>query len=110
MMGGTSPLLGSLLVITAGVYQLTPVKQACLRHCRTPLQFLLTCWQDGTAGAFLMGLRHGAYCLGCCWLLMAILFAVGVMNLAWIAALSVFVLWKKSFRADCGWQRLPDLF
>jgi predicted metal-binding membrane protein len=81
--------------MTAGVYQLTPVKQACLRHCRTPLQFLLTCWQDGTAGAFLMGLRHGAYCLGCCWLLMAILFAVGVMNLVWIAALSVLVLVEK---------------
>jgi Predicted metal-binding integral membrane protein (DUF2182) len=95
MMGGTSPLLGSLLLMTAGVYQLTPVKQACLRHCRTPLQFLLTCWQDGTAGAFLMALCHGAYCLGCCWLLMAILFAVGVMNLVWIAALSVLVLVEK---------------
>jgi predicted metal-binding membrane protein len=95
MMVGTSPLLGSLLLITAGVYQWTPVKQACLRHCRMPLQFLLTCWQDGTAGAFLMGVRHGAYCLGCCWLLMAILFAVGVMNLVWIAALSVFVLVEK---------------
>jgi predicted metal-binding membrane protein len=59
------------------------------------LQFLLSCWQGGSAGAFLMGLRHGAYCLGCCWLLMAVLFAVGVMNLAWIAALSVFVLVEK---------------
>ena len=95
MMVGTSPLLGSLLLIAAGVYQWTPLKQACLRHCRSPLQFLLICWQDGTAGAFLMGLRHGAYCLGCCWLLMAVLFAVGVMNLAWIAALSVFVLVEK---------------
>ena len=95
MMVGTSPLLGSLLLIAAGVYQWTPLKQACLRHCRSPLQFLLTCWQDGPAGAFLMGLRHGAYCLGCCWLLMAVLFAVGVMNLAWIAALSVFVLLEK---------------
>ena len=94
-MVGTSPLLGSLLLIAAGVYQWTPFKQACLRHCRSPLQFLLTCWQDGSAGAFLMGLRHGAYCLGCCWLLMAVLFAVGVMNLAWIAALSVFVLVEK---------------
>src|SRR6266481_1019082 len=68
---GTSPWLGSLLLIAAGIYQWTPLKQACLRHCQTPLQFLLTCWQDGTAGAFLMGLRHGTYCLGCCWLLMA---------------------------------------
>jgi predicted metal-binding membrane protein len=95
MMVGTSPLLGSLLLIAAGVYQWTPLKQACLRHCRSPVQFLLTCWQDGTAGAFLMGLRHGAYCLGCCSLLMAVLFAVGVMNLTWIAALSVFVLLEK---------------
>ncbi len=95
MMVGTSPVLGSVLLVAAGIYQWTPFKQACLRHCRTPLQFLLTYWQDGTAGAFLMGVRHGAYCLGCCWLLMAILFAVGVMNLAWIATLSVFVLLEK---------------
>src|SRR6516165_10148435 len=95
MMTATSPLLGSLLLITAGVYQFTPLKQACLRHCRSPLQFLLTCWQDGSAGAFLMGLRHGAYCLGCCWLLMMLLFAVGVMNLGWIAVLSVLVLAEK---------------
>jgi predicted metal-binding membrane protein len=95
MMVGTSPVLGSVLLVLAGIYQWTPFKQACLRHCRTPLQFLLSYWQDGTAGAFLIGLRHGAYCLGCCWLLMAILFAVGVMNLAWIAALSVFVLLEK---------------
>ena len=72
MMIATNPLLGSLLLVAAGVYQWTPLKQACLRHCRSPLQFLLTCWQDGSAGAFLMGLRHGAYCLGCCWLLMAV--------------------------------------
>jgi predicted metal-binding membrane protein len=95
MMVGTSPVLGSVLLVMAGIYQWTPFKQACLRHCRTPLQFLLTYWQDGAAGAFLIGLRHGAYCLGCCWLLMAVLFAVGVMNLAWIATLSVFVLLEK---------------
>lgn len=96
MMVATSPLLGGLVLMAAGLYQWTPFKRACLRHCRTPLHFLLSCWQDGPAGAFLMGLRHGTYCLGCCWLLMAILFAVGVMNLAWIAALSVFVLLEKS--------------
>jgi predicted metal-binding membrane protein len=95
MMVGTSPVLGSVLLILAGTYQWTPFKQACLRHCQTPLQFLLTYWQDGPVGAFLVGLRHGAYCLGCCWLLMAVLFAVGVMNLTWIAALSVFVLLEK---------------
>jgi predicted metal-binding membrane protein len=94
-MAGTSPVLGGLLLVTAGIYQWTPLKRACLKHCRTPLQFFLTCWQDGTAGAFLMGLRHGIYCLGCCWLLMAILFAVDVMNLVWIAALNVLVLVEK---------------
>jgi predicted metal-binding membrane protein len=95
MMVGTSPLLGGLILFVAGIYQWTPFKYACLRHCRAPLQFLLTCWRDGAVGAFFMGLLHGAYCLGCCWLLMTILFAVGVMNLVWIAALSVFVLLEK---------------
>jgi predicted metal-binding membrane protein len=110
MMVGTSPLLGSLLLIAAGVYQWTPLKQACLTHCRSPLQFLLTCWQDGSAGAFLMGLRHGAYCLGCCWLLMAVLFAVGVMNLAWIAALSVFVLLEKIIPRGFWAAKVAGLF
>jgi predicted metal-binding membrane protein len=95
MMVGTSPLLGSLVLTSAGIYQWTPFKYACLRHCRAPLQFLLTYWRDGNVGAFFMGMRHGAYCLGCCWLLMTVLFAVGVMNLAWITALSVFVLLEK---------------
>jgi predicted metal-binding membrane protein len=110
MMVGTSPLLGSLLLIAAGVYQWTPLKEACLRHCRSPVQFLLTCWQDGSAGAFLMGLRHGAYCLGCCWLLMAVLFAVGVMNLAWIAALSVFVLLEKIIPRGFWVAKVAGLF
>ena len=95
MMVGTSPVLGGLVLILAGVYQWTPFKYACLRHCRAPLGFLLSYWRDGDVCAFLMGLRHGAYCLGCCCLLMAVLFAVGVMNLAWITALSVFVLLEK---------------
>jgi predicted metal-binding membrane protein len=110
MMVSTSPMLGSVLLIGAGIYQWTPFKQACLKHCRTPLQFLLTCWQDGTAGAFLMGLRHGAYCLGCCWLLMAILFAVGVMNLAWIAGLSVFVLLEKIIPRGLWVAKVAGLF
>ena len=110
MMVATSPLLGSLLLIAAGVYQWTPLKQACLRHCRTPLQFLLSCWQGGSAGAFLMGLRHGAYCLGCCWLLMAVLFAVGVMNLGWSAALSVFVLLEKIIPRGFWVAKVAGLF
>jgi len=74
------------------VYQLTPFKNACLEHCRTPMDFLMSHWREGTGGAFQMGLRHGLYCLGCCWALMALLFAVGVMNLIWVAVLTVFIL------------------
>src|SRR5215469_17272153 len=110
MMIATSPLLGSMLLIAAGIYQWTPLKQACLRHCRSPLQFLLTCWRDGSVGAFLMGVRHGGYCLGCCWLLMAVLFAVGVMNLAWIAALSGFVLFEKTIPRGIWVAKLAGLF
>jgi predicted metal-binding membrane protein len=109
MMVGTNPLLGSVLLMAAGVYQWTPLKEACLRHCQMPLQFLLIRWRDGLAGAFLMGLRHGAYCLGCCWLLMVVLFAVGVMNLAWIAALSVLVLVEKLFPRKCGVAKMAGL-
>ena len=79
----------------AGVYQLTPIKGACLTHCRSPLSFLMIHWRDGNAGALQMGVRHGAYCLGCCWALMGVLFVVGLMNLVWVAALTAFVLVEK---------------
>lgn len=91
----TSPLLGAVLLLAAGLFQLTPLKRACLVHCRTPLNFLMTEWREGTWGAFVMGLRHGSYCLGCCWFLMALLFVAGVMNLLWIALLSGLVLAEK---------------
>jgi predicted metal-binding membrane protein len=84
-------LAGGILV-AAGAYQLTPVKGACLTRCRSPLGFLMTNWRDG---ALRMGLLHGVYCLGCCWLLMCLLFVVGVMNLVWVAALTAFVLVEK---------------
>jgi hypothetical protein len=90
------PRAAGVILLAAGVYQLTPFKRACLTHCRSPLGFLMTHWRGGTRGALLMGLRHGAYCLGCCWALMGVLFAVGVMNLVWVAALSLFVLMEKS--------------
>jgi predicted metal-binding membrane protein len=96
MMAASSPRVGGAILLAAGVYQLTPFKRACLTHCRSPLGFLMTHWRGGTRGALLMGLRHGAYCLGCCWALMGVLFAVGVMNLLWVAALTVFVLVEKS--------------
>lgn len=95
MMVSTSIVLGSMLLIVAGVFQFTPLKQSCLRHCRTPLAFLLNEWRDGLGGAFGMGVTHGSYCLGCCWFLMALLFVAGVMNLLWVAALSVLVLLEK---------------
>lgn len=87
--------LGGAILIAAGIYQLTPIKGACLRHCRTPLGFLMSHWRDGAGGAIGMGLKHGAYCLGCCWALMTMLFVVGVMNLMWVAALTIFVLVEK---------------
>ena len=94
-MAAASPRLAGSLLIAAGAYQLTPWKRACLKHCRSPLGFLMTHWRDGRLGAFQMGLSHGAYCLGCCWALMGLLFVVGVMNLVWVAALTGFVLLEK---------------
>jgi len=90
-----TPLLGGLILIAAGVYQLTPLKTACLTHCRSPIGFFATEWRDGAVGAVVMGIRHGAFCVGCCWMLMLLLFVAGVMNLLWIAALSVLVLVEK---------------
>jgi predicted metal-binding membrane protein len=86
---------GGAVLALAGLYQISPFKTACLRHCRSPLGFLMAYWRDGTVGATMMGLRHGLYCIGCCWLLMMLLFVAGVMNLLWIAALSFFVLIEK---------------
>ena len=83
------------LLLAAGLYQLTPLKQACLRSCRTPLAFLSSRWRDGVAGAMRMGIEHGIACLGCCWALMLLLFAGGVMNLAVVAALTVWVAVEK---------------
>ena len=94
-MAAASPRLAGALLIAAGLYQLTPLKRACLTHCQTPLGFLMSHWRDGDGGAFQMGLRHGTYCLGCCWALMGVLFAVGVMNLAWVAVLTAFILVEK---------------
>jgi predicted metal-binding membrane protein len=91
-MQSTSPILGGAVLIAAGIFQWTPWKRACLRHCRSPLDFLLGHWREGGVGAFRMGLEHGFYCTGCCWLLMAVLFVVGVMNILWIALLTGLVL------------------
>ena len=91
----TSAVLGGSLLVAAGIWQLTPMKHACLRHCRSPLHFFATGWRPGATGAFRMGLEHGAFCLGCCWVLMVLLFYGGVMNLWWILGLAVYVLIEK---------------
>ena len=95
IMVGTSAVLGAGLLIAAGVWQLTPWKNACLRHCRSPIGFLSAHWRPGRTGAFKMGLVHGAFCLGCCWFLMALLFYGGVMNLYWIIGLALYILIEK---------------
>ena len=94
-MVSTSPGLGAALLAGAGLYQLTPFKDACLEHCRSPAHFISEHWRPGTNGALRMGLAHGAYCLGCCWVLMGLLFFGGVMNLLWIAGITLFVLVEK---------------
>ncbi len=95
MMVSTSPYLGGALLIAAGIYQMTPLKQVCLHHCRSPVHFLSGHWRNGVGGAFRMGVDHGLFCLGCCWALMALLFVGGVMNLLWVAAIAIFVLIEK---------------
>ena len=106
MLVGTSPLLGGGLLIVAGIYQWTPLKHACLKHCRSPLHFLTHGMRKGSGGAFVMGLEHGAFCVGCCWVLMGLLFVGGVMNLLWVAAIAAFVLLEKVLPFGAGAGRL----
>jgi predicted metal-binding membrane protein len=95
MMVTTSYWLGGAILLAAGVWQLTPIKRICLRHCRSPMGFLVQSWRPGSGGAFRMGLEHGSFCLGCCWFLMGLLFFGGIMNLFWIIGLAAFVLLEK---------------
>jgi predicted metal-binding membrane protein len=94
-MRAIGPQPAGLILTVAGVYQATPWKGACLTYCRSPLAFLMTNWRDGRFGPFIMGLRHGLHCVGCCWALMCVLFAVGVMNLLWVAALTMVIFLEK---------------
>jgi predicted metal-binding membrane protein len=96
MMATTSYWLGSAILLAAGVWQLTPIKGICLRHCRSPMHFFLHSWRPGRLGAFRMGLEDGSYCLGCCWFLMGLLFFGGIMNLFWIIGVAGFVLLEKT--------------
>jgi predicted metal-binding membrane protein len=97
-----SPKLGAVLLIAAGIYQCLPVKNRCLEHCQSPFHFISNHWQSGNWGAFVMGASHGIFCLGCCWVLMLLLFVGGVMNLLWIAAITAFVLLEKIFPLKSG--------
>lgn len=90
-----SRVLGGSVLMLAGVYQWLPVKRVCLDHCRSPLAFLMTSWREGAWGAWKMGLHHGAYCVGCCWALMLVLFVVGTMNLLWVVLIALYVLAEK---------------
>ncbi|HET6632268.1 MAG TPA: DUF2182 domain-containing protein [Rhodanobacteraceae bacterium] len=95
LLSSRSALLSAGVLVAAGLYQLSPLKQTCLRHCRAPAQFLAGRWRPGPLGALATGIEHGAWCIGCCWLLMALLFVGGVMNLAWIALLTLLVVAEK---------------
>jgi len=103
-----APLAGGIILALAGIYQISPLKRRCLRHCQSPMGFLMTHWRDNATGALAMGAWHGVFCVGCCWMLMALLFVAGVMNLAWVALLTAFVLiervtpWGQTIAAISG--------
>jgi predicted metal-binding membrane protein len=101
------PLVTGGVIVLAGVYQLTPLKRVCLRHCRSPLHFVMHGWRPGRLGAFRMGVEHGTYCVGCCWGLMLILFALGVMSVLWMAVVAALVFAEKVLPVG---ERLPRLF
>ncbi len=108
-MSSASPALDAVLLVSAGVFQFSSGKSACLKHCRTPVGFLLAEWRDGMGGALLMGVRHGLYCVGCCWLLMLLLLVVGVMNAAWCAALAALVLAERVLPAGLWLARAAGI-
>src|SRR5262249_12796696 len=89
------PYVAGAVIVVAGIYQLTPMKDACLRRCRSPLGFLLTAWRPGRGGSLRMGMEHGAWCVGCCWGLMAALFAVGVMSIGWMVMVAALIAIEK---------------
>jgi predicted metal-binding membrane protein len=95
MMGSATPIVGGIILLAAGAFQWTPMKYVCLKHCRTPLGFIMTEWREGKRGALTMGLKHGGFCLVCCWFLMGLLFVTGVMNLLWVALIAAYILAEK---------------
>ena len=105
MARSTSTMLSSAILLFAGVYQWLPLKSACLSKCRTPLAFFMANWRDGRSGAFWLGVRHGGYCVGCCWALMAVMFVVGAMSLAWMGLIVLLVLSEKVIPASWRFDR-----
>ena len=108
-MASASPALTGGLLVAAGLYQWLPIKRACLSHCRSPLGFFSSEWREGAGGALWMGMRHGSFCVGCCWLLMALLFVVGVMNLPWVVGIAGLVLVEKVVRGGAWVGRVAGL-
>lgn len=108
MMASASAGLSAALLIAAGIYQWLPLKEVCLRKCRNPIEFFATRWRAGASGAFRMGMEHGVYCVGCCWVLMLLLFVAGVMNLLWVAVLAGFVLAEKLLPAHKNTSRIAS--
>ena len=105
-MAATSTFLAGGIFVAAGLYEFTPLKERCLTHCRSPLEWIPRHMRPGRAGAFRMGVEHGAYCVGCCWVLMLLLFVGGVMNLVWVAAIAALVLAQKSCPGATALARL----
>nr|WP_284047951.1 DUF2182 domain-containing protein [Marinobacter sp. ATCH36] len=105
-MGQTDTRLAGAFLIGAGLFQWSPLKDACMTQCRSPLDFLLNSWRDGERGALVMGLHHGAFCIGCCWMLMLLMFVGGVMNLLWMAAITLYVMAEKLMPRMQEWGRL----
>ena len=111
MMEPINVYLAAFVLVLAGIYQFTPYKDACLNVCQSPLSFLTNNWQDGNLGAFIIGYKHGFYCVGCCWALMLTLFALGVMNILWVIVLTVFVLFEKvSYNYPLIYRRIVGVF
>jgi predicted metal-binding membrane protein len=96
-MASVNRVVSGIFLVAAGIYQWTPLKQICLRHCRSPMAFLVAHWRTGYLGVLATGIAHGLYCLGCCWVLMGLLFVGGLMNLLWVAVLALLVLVEKTF-------------
>lgn len=105
MARSTSALLSAVILFGAGLYQFTRLKTACLSKCRSPLTFFMGKWRDGRAGALVLGLHHGSYCVACCWALMAVMFVVGAMNLAWMGLLTLLLLGEKVVPAPWRFDR-----